>query len=191
MAVEKTIKVALAGCGTVGSGVADIVVHRGDALARRTGLRFEITRALVSNLHRERTAPLPKEVYTDDPADLARTDADMLVEVMGGTDTARTVVVDALGRGQPVVTANKALLALHGAEVYAAARTNETLCRVRGELRGRLAHRGRLASRPASQPTRHHPGDLQQHLQLHPLRHAPRRHGLRRRGGRSPTLRIR
>jgi hypothetical protein len=88
MAVEKTIKVALAGCGTVGSGVADIVVHRGDALARRTGLRFEITRALVSNLHRERTAPLPKEVYTDDPADLARTDADMLVEVMGGTDTA-------------------------------------------------------------------------------------------------------
>jgi homoserine dehydrogenase len=144
MAVEKTIKVALAGCGTVGSGVADIVVHRGDALARRTGLRFEITRALVSNLHRERTAPLPKEVYTDDPADLARTDADMLVEVMGGTDTARTVVVDALGRGQPVVTANKALLALHGAEVYAAARTNETCVAFEASCAGGLPIVGAL-----------------------------------------------
>lgn len=144
MSELRTIKVALAGCGTVGSGVAEIVVNRAEALARRTGLRFEITRALVTNLRRKRTAPLPDRVYTDDPADLATADADMIVEVMGGTTTARDVVLAALKAGKPVVTANKALLALHGAEVYAAARAAGTCIALEASCAGGLPIIGAL-----------------------------------------------
>lgn len=124
MRQPREIRVALAGCGTVGAGVCEVVLNRADDLASRTGLRFNVVRALVSDLGKNRGVPLPKDVFTDDPAALGAVDADMLVEVIGGTTTAREVVMSALKRGVPVVTANKALLALHGAEVYAAARVS-------------------------------------------------------------------
>lgn len=122
MSDVKTIRVALAGCGTVGGGVAEIVINRGDALAERTGLRFEIVKALVSDASKKRDVPFDSGLFTDDPCELDDVDADMLVEVMGGTDRAREVVLAALTRGIPVVTANKALLAHHGVEVYEMAR---------------------------------------------------------------------
>lgn len=122
MGAEKTVKVALAGCGTVGSGVGEIVINRAAELAARTGLRFEVVRVLVTDRTRQRTAPFARSLYTDDPQELLAAGCDMVVEVMGGVTTARTVVMEALRASKPVVTANKALLALHGAEVYAAAR---------------------------------------------------------------------
>jgi homoserine dehydrogenase len=122
MQAPKEIKVALAGCGTVGAGVCEIVVNRAEALFARTGLRFRIVGVLVADTAKDRGVPVDKKLFTDDAKALARTDADMLVEVIGGTRTAREVVLAALGRAMPVVTANKALLALHGPEIYAAAR---------------------------------------------------------------------
>jgi homoserine dehydrogenase len=115
---ERTIKVALAGCGTVGSGVLDIVVNRAESLACRTGVRFQVVGGLVADLSKKRSLPLDPHLLTDEPAALLSRDYDLLVEVMGGTTTARAVVLDALRAGKPVVTANKALLALHGAEVF-------------------------------------------------------------------------
>ncbi len=126
MSDVKTIRVALAGCGTVGGGVAEIVINRGEALAHRTGLRFEIVKALVSDASKNRDVPFDSSLFTDDPNELAAVDADMVVEVMGGTDRAREVVLAALQRSVPVVTANKALLAHHGVEVYEAARKGNT-----------------------------------------------------------------
>lgn len=124
MQEPREIKVALAGCGTVGAGVCEVVLNRAEDLAARTGLQFKIVRVLVSDLGKDRGVPLDKSVFTDDPARFNEADADMVVEVMGGTTTAREVVLGALKRGAAVVTANKALLALHGAEVYAAARAS-------------------------------------------------------------------
>lgn len=124
MQKSREIKVALAGCGTVGAGVCEVVLNRADELAARTGLQFKIVRVLVSDLGKDRGVPLDKSVFTDDPARFGEADADMVVEVIGGTTTAREVVLGALKRGAAVVTANKALLAMHGAEVYAAARAS-------------------------------------------------------------------
>jgi len=126
MNAERTIRIALAGCGTVGSGVLEIIINRAAALAERTGLRFEVASSLVSDLRKPRKLPIDGRLITDDPAKLLATDYDMLVEVMGGTGAARKVVLQALNAGKPVVTANKALLALHGAEVFAAARAHGT-----------------------------------------------------------------
>jgi homoserine dehydrogenase len=144
MTTKRNIKVAVAGFGTVGSGVAEIVVNRGEALAARTGLRFEITRALVSNLHKQRDAPVDRALLTDDPEALLAADMDMLVEVVGGTDTARDVVLAALRKGIPVVTANKALLALHGAEIYRTARENKTCVAFEASCAGGLPIIGAL-----------------------------------------------
>ncbi|HRX84022.1 MAG TPA: homoserine dehydrogenase [Phycisphaerae bacterium] len=126
MREKKPLRVALAGCGTVGSGVGEIIVNRAGELAARTGVRFEVGCVLVSDVTRKREVPFPAEVFTDDPQALLASEYDLLVEVIGGTDIARTVVLEALAAGKPVVTANKALLALHGAEVYAAARAGGT-----------------------------------------------------------------
>jgi homoserine dehydrogenase len=136
----RMIKVALAGCGTVGGGIAEIVINRADDLARRTGLRFEILKALVSNASKKRDNPLPAQVYTDQPAELtaAFAEADLVVEVIGGTTTAREIVLAALQAGKPVVTANKALLALHGAEVYRTARAHQTFVSFEASCAGGL-----------------------------------------------------
>lgn len=118
----RTIRVAMAGCGTVGSGVAAIVVDRAEELAARTGLRFELVRVLVSDVSKPRYIDLAPDLFTSDLAAFNRTPADMVVEVLGGTTTAREVVTSAVRRGLPVVTANKALLALHGVEIFKTAR---------------------------------------------------------------------
>ncbi len=144
MSEVKTIRVALAGCGTVGGGVAEIIIKRGDALAARTGLRFEIVKALVSDASKKREVPFDSSLFTDDPNDLANLDVDMVVEVMGGTDTACEVVIAALKRGIPVVTANKALLAHHGVEVYEAARKGNTCIAFEASCAGGLPIIGAL-----------------------------------------------
>jgi homoserine dehydrogenase len=144
MSDVRTIRVALAGCGTVGSGVAEIVINRGDALAARTGLRFEIVKALVSDASKKRNLPFDSSLLTDDPKALAGVEADMVVEVMGGTDTARKIVLAALKRGVPVVTANKALLAHHGAEVYESARQGNTCIAFEASCAGGLPIIGAL-----------------------------------------------
>lgn len=118
----RTIRVAMAGCGTVGSGVAELVIDRGAELAARTGVRFQIVRALVSDVSKTRYVALDPAVFTADLTAFNATDADMVVEVLGGTGAARDVVLAALARGLPVVTANKALLARHGEEVFRTAR---------------------------------------------------------------------
>ncbi|GJM25747.1 MAG: homoserine dehydrogenase [Phycisphaerae bacterium] len=144
MSDVKTIRVALAGCGTVGGGVAEIVINRGDALAARTGLRFEVVKALVSDASKKRDVPFDSSLFTDDPNELAAADVDMVVEVMGGTDTARDVVLAALSRGVPVVTANKALLAHHGAEIYETARNGNTCIAFEASCAGGLPIIGAL-----------------------------------------------
>ncbi|MCK4658146.1 MAG: homoserine dehydrogenase [Phycisphaerae bacterium] len=118
----RTIYVGMAGCGTVGCAVGDLLIRDHDALLARTGLDIRLVRAVVRDLGRSRAPHVPDELLTDDLSRLTGDDVDIVVEVIGGTSVAKGVVLAAIAAGKDVVTANKALLALHGPEIYAAAR---------------------------------------------------------------------
>src|SRR4051812_42087250 len=118
--------IALVGCGTVGGGVAKILLAHPDRLARRAGRPLALPRVVVRDPNKPRAADIPPELLTTDvAAAVADPAVHVVVELVGGTTAARQVVLDALAAGKHVVTANKALLAGHGAEVFEAARKAE------------------------------------------------------------------
>ena len=122
MSAEKTLKVALLGCGNVGSQVARLLREEADELAVRIGARLELAGIAVRRLSHPRPGIDPA-LLTTDPMDLAtRPDIDIVVEVVGGIEPARSVLLAAMKNGKSVVTANKALLAEHGEEIHAASR---------------------------------------------------------------------
>ncbi|MCU0909650.1 MAG: homoserine dehydrogenase [Rhodobacteraceae bacterium] len=117
------LRLGIAGLGTVGAGVVDIVQRQGDLIAARAGR--PVTISAVSARDRTRNRPVDVSAYAweDDPAALAaRDDVDVLVEVMGGSDgPAMAATEAAIAHGRDIVTANKALLALHGQRLALAA----------------------------------------------------------------------
>ena len=115
-------KVALLGCGTVGMALLKLLASQSSRIASQWGVRIEVAAILVSDAARARPQEVPQHLLTDNPQEvITRSDIDVVVEVMGGTDPARELVLSALRSGKPLVTANKELLARHGAEVLAAA----------------------------------------------------------------------
>ncbi len=119
----KPLKVALLGCGTVGGEVVRLLHTSASDLESRIGAPLEIAGIAVRRLQKRRDLPVPDELFTTDAAGLgARDDVDLVVEVIGGIEPARTLLLAALKAGKGVVTANKALLAEDGATLYAAAR---------------------------------------------------------------------
>ncbi|MGN6197747.1 homoserine dehydrogenase [Humibacter sp.] len=116
----RTLKVALLGAGSVGSQVARLLLDHGEELAARVGAGLELIGIAVREVDAPRRADLPRELYTTDARSLILS-ADIVVELMGGIDPAREYVLLALTSGADVVTGNKALLAEHGAELFAAA----------------------------------------------------------------------
>ena len=117
------LKVALLGCGVVGSEVARMLAGEADDLALRVGARLELAGIAVRRVAHKRSAAIDRSLLTTDPHALAtRPDVDIVVEVIGGIEPARSLLLAALKGGKPVVTANKALLAENGAEIYGAAR---------------------------------------------------------------------
>ena len=116
------LRVALLGCGTVGSEVVRLLQSSGDDLAARIGAPLELVGIAVRRRGRARDLDLPEELFTTDAAGLvAREDVDLVVEVIGGLEPARSLILAALRAGKSVVTANKALLAEDGASLHAAA----------------------------------------------------------------------
>jgi homoserine dehydrogenase len=116
--------IALIGCGTVGGGVAELLMHQADRLARRAGRRLDLVHVIVRDFTRTRPHGLPMMLLgTDWRAAINDPAVDVVVELIGGTTTAREIVRAALAAGKHVVTANKALLAAHGGELFNAART--------------------------------------------------------------------
>jgi len=119
----ETLGIALIGCGNVGGGVAKLLLEQSDRLAARAGKRLELRRVVVRDLAKPRAVPLPPGIVTTDlQSVLSDPHIQVIVEVVGGTDYAKKAVLDALAHGKHVVTANKALLAQHGAEVFDAGR---------------------------------------------------------------------
>ncbi len=118
-----TLKVALLGCGVVGSQVARLLTEQADDLALRIGARLELVGIAVRRVSHPRAAGIDRALLTVDAhALVTRPDVDIVVEVIGGIEPARSLLLAALKNGKPVVTANKALLAEDGAEIYGAAR---------------------------------------------------------------------
>ncbi|MGI9605413.1 MAG: homoserine dehydrogenase [Acidimicrobiales bacterium] len=121
MQQTRTIRIGLLGCGTVGSSFCQLIAEESDEIERRLGVRLEVTAVAVRDTSKTRTGVDPSIVVDDPAAVVAAENTDLVVEVMGGVDPTRSLVLDALAAGKPVVTANKELLALHGPELYAAA----------------------------------------------------------------------
>ncbi len=118
----KTIEVGLLGFGTVGSGVVKLLQENAGRLERRVGAGLRIRRIAVRDLARSRSVAVDPALLTDNPAEVVADPAiQIVVEVMGGLDPARAYCLEALQRGKHVVTANKALLATHGVDLYQAA----------------------------------------------------------------------
>ncbi|HEU4666094.1 MAG TPA: homoserine dehydrogenase [Arthrobacter sp.] len=113
----RTLKVALLGCGNVGAQVARILIEDADALAARTGARLQLSGIAVRNVNAPRDVDLPPELFTTDAETLVK-DADLVIELMGGIEPARTLILSALRNGACVVTGNKALLAQDGPTLY-------------------------------------------------------------------------
>ena len=123
MSTGSPIGVTLLGMGTVGSGVVRILTDRGALLADRAGGPIALRHVLVRDPDRSRAAAVDPALLTADPAvALDDPNIDVVIEVMGGLEPARTHVLRALRAGHRVVTANKALVASHGPELMAAAR---------------------------------------------------------------------
>jgi homoserine dehydrogenase len=116
----RRLRVALLGAGAVGSQVAALLRKHGDELADRAGASLELVGIAVRDLDAPRETDLPKELFTTDAESLI-VGADIVIELMGGIEPAKTYLLSAINSGADVVTANKALLATHGPEIFDAA----------------------------------------------------------------------
>uniref|UniRef100_UPI003FA38FFC homoserine dehydrogenase n=1 Tax=Nocardioides sp. N13(2025) TaxID=3453405 RepID=UPI003FA38FFC len=119
---KRTLKVAVLGCGAVGSQVVRLLSDQSDDLAARVGAPVELVGVAVRRLDAPRDIEVPDGLLTTDAAGLvARDDVDLVVEVIGGIEPARSLILSALENGASVVTANKALLAEDGPTLFEAA----------------------------------------------------------------------
>jgi homoserine dehydrogenase len=122
MSEQEKVRVGLLGCGNVGAPLVELIRTSADGIAARTGLRLEVARVAVRSLAKERGVALASDLLTTDAASVVDDpDIDVVVEVIGGIEPARELVLAALAAGKPVVTGNKELLANVGAELFAAA----------------------------------------------------------------------
>ena len=119
---KRSLKVAVLGCGAVGSQVVRLLSEQHDDLAARVGTPVELVGVAVRRLDAARDVDVPDGLLTTDAQGLvARDDVDLVVEVIGGIEPARSLILTALENGASVVTANKALLAEDGSTLFAAA----------------------------------------------------------------------
>ncbi len=113
----RPLKIALLGAGVVGSQVAKLLLENKEELAARVGAELELIGVLVRDKNAARLSNIPSELITTE-ADALILGADIVIEVMGGIEPARTYILQALNSGSDVITANKALLATNGVELF-------------------------------------------------------------------------
>jgi homoserine dehydrogenase len=116
----RNLRIAILGGGSVGAQVASLLLEHGDELASRAGAGLELIGVAVRDLKATRTPAIPAELLTTDAASLIL-GADIVIELMGGLEPARTLLLEAINSGADIITANKALLATHGPELFDAA----------------------------------------------------------------------
>ncbi len=118
------VRVGILGCGNVGTALVRLLDANADLITRRSGVRIVVTRVAVQNLTKERSVTFAPGVLTNDgELVVADPDVDVIVEMIGGIEPARSLILSALKSGKPVVTANKELLANFGEELFEVAAT--------------------------------------------------------------------
>jgi homoserine dehydrogenase len=123
--IGQAVRVGMLGCGTVGSAVLRLLHDHAEDIERRAGRTIEVTAVAVRERDRGRDVPPGRARFTDEPGEIVGADdVDVVVEVIGGIEPARSLVLEALRRGKRVVTANKELLASHGPELFEEAARN-------------------------------------------------------------------
>ncbi len=122
---KNTIKIALLGLGTVGTGVYKLIQRRADVMTQTIGAQLELSKILVHNIKKERPG-VESSLLTDNWQEILQdNDVQIIIEVMGGIEPARTMILEALRAGKNVVTANKDLVAEYGKELLDAAEENQ------------------------------------------------------------------
>ena len=122
---QEPVRVGILGCGHVGSALVTLINERNQAIREAAGIGFEVVKIAVRNPSRQRDLPVDAGLFTTDASEVVKDPTvDVIVEVIGGIEPARSLIVDALKSGKPVVTANKELLANVGAELYDLAAAN-------------------------------------------------------------------
>ncbi len=132
----RVARVALAGCGTVGAALLALIRRRQSEIEARHGVRFELSRILVRHPSKDRGIALDREVFTTSPDEFLQTDADVVIEVIGGFDPAEQVVRGALAIGRAVVTANKSLIATRGPALQLLADEHESVLQFEAAVGG-------------------------------------------------------
>jgi homoserine dehydrogenase len=123
--VGKTLNIGMLGCGVVGSSVARLIREDSGDFAARSGATLALVKVAVRNLSTKRDH-ISSSILTDDPVSVVSDpNIDIVIEVMGGIEPARELILTAIKNGKSIITANKALLALHGAELFEAADKNK------------------------------------------------------------------
>src|SRR5438034_4163797 len=121
------VNLGIVGGGTVGGGVFQAIQRNGALISSRLGVRLHVAKMAVRDVTKKRAVEIPRSLLTSDWAGVVQDPhINLIVELMGGTATAREVVLSSLRLGKPVVTANKALLAAHGEELFEVAQQNRT-----------------------------------------------------------------
>ena len=119
MSVLEPVKVGVLGLGTVGSGTANILMRNEDEIARRAGRGIQITIASMRDVKKSRACDTSKITLTEDSnVVVSDPDVEIVLELIGGVDEAKDLVLKAINNGKHVITANKALIALHGNEIF-------------------------------------------------------------------------
>jgi homoserine dehydrogenase len=119
VAVSDVVRVGVLGCGNVGGALVRILVDDAAAIATRTGLRLDVTRIAVRDLTKDRGVNVPADRFTDDAFSVVNDpDVDVIVEIISGIEPARSLILDALKAGKPVITGNKEVIAAAGAELF-------------------------------------------------------------------------
>ena len=126
MTPKRDVRLALAGCGVVGGGLVRLLHDARDEIASRFDVNFSVASVLVRNPTRERHVPVPDSLFTDDLDAFLQTDADVVVEAIGGEEPAQTIASAALRRGRKFITANKELIAGAGDQLCHLARETGT-----------------------------------------------------------------
>lgn len=135
----KPVNVGLLGLGTVGAGTINVLANNRAELARRAGREIRIVQAAARDITRERGCDLSQIALTTDLFDIVRNpDVQVVAELIGGTTLARELVLEAIAHGKHIVTANKALIAEHGDEIFAAAQAQGVMVAFEAAVTGGL-----------------------------------------------------
>ena len=118
----KPVKIGILGLGTVGSGTVNVLSRNAQEISRRAGREIQIVQALARDITKPRNCKTDGIQLTQEPYDVVNNpEIDVIIELIGGYDRARELVLHAISKGKHIVTANKALIAVHGNEIFAAA----------------------------------------------------------------------